>query len=356
MRRHRIVGTGLFALDVILDADSRRLGSALGGSSGNVLSILGALGWTATPVTRLGRDSMGQQLHHELKEVGADLRFVDLSPSHRTNVIYQHQLAFSDGDSGTHRFSFVCPSCGEKHRPVVDCGSDLVHKVLAGQSSTDVFYLDRPTREGYDLARSYRASGAMVVFEPSTEGDDPELFSAILKHSHIVKYAEERFQSLSLRLPDSVAFEIQTLGERGLRFRSVFSDSSWQHLAAFRVPHVQDTAGAGDWCTAGLLFSLLQQQHPGQDWRSIQNLKLASALSFGQALSSLNCLTRGARGLLQALDVPEILALADSLCDSQGGARRAVEVDRLNLLGRQLSSFHDQGALRSLPACCHPRG
>ncbi|MBP5089233.1 hypothetical protein HUS91_27475 [Pseudomonas chlororaphis] len=354
MRRHRIVGTGLFALDVILDTDSRRLGSALGGSSGNVLSILGALGWTATPVTRFGRDCMGQQLHHELKEIGADLRFVDLSASHRTNVIYQHQLASSDGDFGTHRFSFACPSCGEKHRPVVDCGSDLVHKVLAGQASTDVFYLDRPTREGYDLARSYRASGAMVVFEPSTEGDDPELFSAILKHSHIVKYAEERFQSLSLRIPDSVAVEIQTLGEKGLRFRSVCSDSSWRHLDAFRISRVQDTAGAGDWCTAGLLFSLLQR--PPQDWRSIQLLELASALSFGQALSSLNCLTRGARGLLQALDVPEILALAGGLCDGRGGARRAVEADRLNLLSRQQASFHDRDAFSSLPTCCHPRG
>ncbi|NWD71776.1 hypothetical protein HX870_29640 [Pseudomonas gingeri] len=353
MRRHRIVGTGLFALDVILDTDSRRLGSALGGSSGNVLSILGALGWMATPVTRFGRDYMGQQLHHELEEIGADLRFVDLSPSHRTNVIYQHQLTSSDGDFGTHRFSFVCPSCGEKHRPVVDCGSDLVHKALAGQASTDVFYLDRPTREGYELACSYRASGAMVVFEPSLEGDDPELFSAILEHSHIVKYAEERFQSLSLRLPDSVAVEIQTLGGKGLRFRSVCSDSSWQHLDAFSVPHVQDTAGAGDWCTAGLLFSLLQR--PPGDWRSIQLRELASALSFGQALSSLNCLTRGARGLLQVLDVPEILALAKGLCISREGTQHTVEADRLEALGRRQTSFYGRET-NSLPACCHPHG
>lgn len=354
MRRHRIVGTGLFALDVILDTDSRRLGSALGGSSGNVLSILGALGWTATPVTRFGRDRMGQQLRHELEEIGADLRFVDLSPSHRTNVIYQHQLVSSDGDFGTHRFSFVCPSCGEKHRPVVDCGSDLVHKALAGQASTDVFYLDRPTREGYELARFYHTSGALVVFEPSMEGDDPELFSAILKHSHIVKYAEERFQSLSSRMPDSVVVEIQTLGARGLRFRAGCSSYAWRHLDAFVVPHVQDTAGAGDWCTAGVLFSLLQR--PPRDWLSIQFHELASALSFGQALSSLNCLTQGARGLLQALDVPEILALANGLCIDRDGARRTVEADRLNLLDRQLASFYDRAAFSSLPACCHPRG
>lgn len=353
MRRHRIVGTGLFALDVILDTDSRRLASALGGSTGNVLSILGALGWTATPVTRLGRDRMGLQLCHELEEIGADLRFVDLSPERRTNVIYQHQLDASESERGTHRFSFVCPSCGEKHRPVVDCGSDLVHKALAEQASTDVFYLDRPTREGYELARSYYTSGALVVFEPSNEGADPQLFSDILRYSHIVKYAEERFHSLSLRTPDSVLLEIQTLGERGLRFRAGCSNRSWRHLEAFAVPHVQDTAGAGDWCTAGLLFSLLQRLP--RDMNSLQLGDLSNALSFGQALSSLNCLTQGARGLLQALEVPAILDLANSLCVERAGAGRAVEADRLDLSRRQQASLYDRGVFSSLPACCHSR-
>lgn len=116
-QQNRIVGTGLFALDVILGADSRRLGSALGGSTGNVLSILGSLGWAATPVASFGQDPAGERLCNELQAIGADLRFVDISSSQRTNVIYQHQLAPQSSSSPTHRFSFSQPLLWEEALP-----------------------------------------------------------------------------------------------------------------------------------------------------------------------------------------------------------------------------------------------
>ena len=353
-QQNRIVGTGLFALDVILGADSRRLGSALGGSTGNVLSILGSLGWAATPVASFGQDPAGERLCNELQAIGADLRFVDFSSSQRTNVIYQHQLAHQTGSSPTHRFSFSCPCCGKKHYPVVECDDRIVNKALHGQSTTDVFYLDRPTKAGYELAKSYYESGALVVFEPSTAGDDEDLFSAILQNVHIIKYADERFHSFSRPLPSSILVEIQTLGPRGLRFRSPASDSAWRQLSAFPLPEVEDTAGAGDWCTAGLVYSL--QQNRVHAWHDIEESELEHALAFGQALSSMNCLTRGARGLLGVLTPDEILSFAQQLCtgrDNQAGD--TATASQLGKLAWQKTHTIAISSTDPLEVCCQAR-
>ncbi|EJV1367401.1 hypothetical protein RXE43_005732 [Pseudomonas aeruginosa] len=332
-QQNRIVGTGLFALDVILGADSRRLGSALGGSTGNVLSILGALGWTATPVASFGQDIAGERLCNELQSIGADLRFVDRSSAQRTNVIYQHQLPTSRNGSATHRFSFACPCCGKKHHPVVEFDGSIVSKALEGQAQTDVFYLDRPTRAGYELAKSYHESGALVVFEPSGAGDDPTLFEAILRHAHIVKYADERFKAFSFDMPSSVLVEIQTLGASGLRFRSAATGRAWRQLPAFAVPHVEDTSGAGDWCTAGLVYALLQKC--SRTWHDLREFELEHALAFGQALSSLNCLTRGARGLLKILTPAEILSLAWELCADRANQQGPLGTKQFGKLTQQ---------------------
>lgn len=350
-QQNRIVGTGLFALDVILGTDSRCLSSALGGSTGNVLSILGSLGWAATPVASFGRDPAGERLCNELQAIGADLRFVDFSNSQRTNVIYQHQLAPQSESSPTHRFSFTCPCCGEKHYPVVECDDSIVSKALKGQAQTDVFYLDRPTKAGYELAKSYYESGGLVVFEPSTVGDDEGLFSAILQNVHIVKYADERFRSFSCPLPSSILVEIQTLGPRGLRFRSAATGQAWRQLSAFTLPEVEDTAGAGDWCTAGLVYALLQNR--AHAWADLQEDELEHALAFGQALSSMNCLTRGARGLLGILTPFEILSFAQKLCTGRDNQLSgAVEVSQLGKLAWQKARTIATGSADSLEVCC----
>src|SRR6185503_8932092 len=57
-RGFKILGTGLLALDVILPAGQQRSAAwcMLGGTCGNVLTILSALGWQAFPVGRLDPD------------------------------------------------------------------------------------------------------------------------------------------------------------------------------------------------------------------------------------------------------------------------------------------------------------
>lgn len=314
-----ITGTGLFALDVIVRRDGSHATSGLGGSAGNVLSILGAMGWGTTPLGLLGDDMAGRIIRRDFERVGADMRLLQRSMARCTPVIFQHQLNRRVAENGaTHRFTFACPSCGGRRRPHWD--DDLEFADIRSElPSASVFYLDRPTRLGVAAAEQYAAHGAVVVFEPSTVGDDVDLFTRAARAAHIVKYADERFGDLGAYHLRPNGIEIQTRGSQGLRFRSGITDRSWTYLPAFRLPIIHDTAGAGDWCTAGMLYELL---HSAGDVRNINREMIEYALAFGQALSTLNCMTEGARGLLTTCSPRQIVdtarAVAKARATSEG--------------------------------------
>jgi sugar/nucleoside kinase (ribokinase family) len=308
-----IVGTGLFALDVILRADGSAPTPTLGGSAGNVLCILGALGWNSTPVGVLGKDGAASTVWREFERVEADTRFLMQTEERSTPVIYQHQLSSELG--ATHRFSFSCPKCGEGRRPFWDC-DDRLEAVRSELPSANVFFLDRPTKLGVTLAEQYSEAGAIVVFEPSAVGEDVDLFCRALRSADIVKYAEDRFDALTgFELPES-AVEIQTRGSRGLRFRVRSAGEEWTDLRAYDVPYLRDTSGAGDWCTAGLVFELFCMQ--GSSRARLDNHSfLSEALAFGQVLSTLNCMTEGARGLLSTWTPDHIVRFAHELREAR---------------------------------------
>ena len=79
---NRIAGTGLFALDVIVRLDGSTAKPVLGGSAGNVLSILGAFGWTAVPIGAMGDDAAATLLSQAFDELGADLSLFKRSKHH----------------------------------------------------------------------------------------------------------------------------------------------------------------------------------------------------------------------------------------------------------------------------------
>ena len=298
-----IAGTGLFALDVIVRQDGSNASPSLGGSAGNVLSILGALGWSSAPVGVLGDDLAGHAIRRDFERVGADTRLLRRSEARCTPVIFQHQLDRQavHGDA-THRFSFACPTCGGRRRPQWDDDPEF-SDVRADLPQASVFYFDRPTRLGVEVAEQYASRGAVVVFEPSAIGGDVGLFARAACVAHIVKYADERLGDLGAYHLRADGIEIQTRGSHGLRFRSGATDRSWNYLPAYRLPFIHDTAGAGDWCTAGMLYELF-----GASVTSlcIGRNEIEHALAFGQALSTLNCMTEGARGLL-ATWPPELI-------------------------------------------------
>jgi fructokinase len=308
-RRPTVVGTGLVALDVLLHADIGTVDTALGGSAGNVLAILGHLGWKSVPVAQLGADHAAEEIWREFAKLGADTRFLWRVKENCTPVIFQLPAT---GES-THTFSFRCPACGRK-RAFIPPSLDQKSSALLGEvAAPDVFYFDRVTPWALELAERYRDQGTLVVFEPSLIGSDHVAFARALRATHVLKYADERILDLEQFDRSSLDVEVQTQGKIGLRFRSGNLSEIWHTLNAFQVPYVEDTAGAGDWCTAGFLFALIGSIFEKGGKGLVSTRRVRESLRFGQVLAALNCMEIGARGLARHFSHEEIVTLAASI-------------------------------------------
>jgi hypothetical protein len=153
------------------------------------------------------------------------------------------------------------------------------------------------------MAKALAERGTLVVFEPSGIGN-PLHFRKAWESSHIVKYSHERLRDLpELGMQRSPLFLVETLGESGLRYRKVPRNGRggrWIELQAFQVDVVRDTAGSGDWCTAGLIDAAGHEGAEG--FLRLKDDELQSALRYGQALAAWNCGFEGPRGGMYAVD------------------------------------------------------
>jgi fructokinase len=96
--------------------------------------------------------------------------------------------------------------------------------------------------------------------------------------------------------------EIETLGDEGLRYRLLQGRGSagrWKELRPYPINGFKDAAGAGDWCTAGLLHSL--GRHGAAGLTNMSPAVVEDALNLGQALAALKCRYEGPRGIMYAL-------------------------------------------------------
>jgi fructokinase len=308
------VGSGLIALDVILDKSSSPISTALGGSTGNVLALLAYLGWSSVPVCELGKDAAGAQVKAEFEQLNADLRFVLESEHKCTPIVYQLPAGVDDEK---HHFSFSCPFCGQKRGVGELSNTFLGEDVLKQVPTPNVFYFDRISTVSLVLAESYRSKGALVVFEPSSQITDPKLFQRAIFAAHILKYADNRFTEMDYDI-GNVALEIQTMGSEGLRFRLPSLLDTWEHLPVINVPFVEDTAGAGDWCTAGMLFALFQSGFESS-WQLTYS-RAHKALRFGQSLAAINCMHSGARGVARRWSARHVKHLAAALLEQSSNS------------------------------------
>src|SRR6266511_2037671 len=106
-----IVGTGLIALDVVLNDKNSVPRLFAGGTCGNVLTILAWLGWRAFPVARIGADDAGRRATADMRRWGVRLDVARLTPRAPTPIIIERLKTSSDGHP-MHQFSLNCPVCG----------------------------------------------------------------------------------------------------------------------------------------------------------------------------------------------------------------------------------------------------
>jgi sugar/nucleoside kinase (ribokinase family) len=298
-----VVGTGLIALDVVLEVGTEKEPWLwTGGTCGNVLTILSYLGWQSFPVARLNGDAASQCVEEDLARWGVRLDHAKTSPQSRTPIVV-HRIAKTAAGMPYHRFSWSCPNCGSwlpGYRAVVASAAEDVAQRLG---TAKVFFLDRVSRGALVLAKACSAKGALVFFEPSSLGE-PRLLREALALAHVLKYSHEQARSFrGVGIEAAPLLEVETLGGEGLQYRSRIAGArtdGWERLDACQATELRDAAGAGDWCTAGIIHRLAQRGSSGL--RDARRRQVEGALRFGQALAAWNCSFEGARGGMYAVD------------------------------------------------------
>jgi sugar/nucleoside kinase (ribokinase family) len=321
-----VYGTGLVALDVVFSPGSKTPQLWAGGTCGNVLTILGFLGWQAFPIARLAADSAASYVKADLSKWQVKDQFLHLEPTAETPIIVQKIKRNADGKV-SHRFSCNCPECGAwlpSYRPVLATAAEQAAEAI---SKPKIFFMDRVSRGALLLAHSCAKKGALVMFEPSGFGDK-KLFEEALQVAHIVKYSNDRIDRMEGIARKSILLEIQTLGEDGIRYKSSLENcktTGWEELKAIPVNDLMDAAGSGDWCTAGILDKLGKSGLRGLT--TINRNMLNSALAYGQALAAWNCRFEGARG---GMYVESKLKFHSSVKQILEGAQSVPEKERLS--------------------------
>jgi fructokinase len=343
--RPSIAGAGFVTLDVTLDQASRVTYRGVGGTTGNVLSILAFFGWRSVPVVRVGSDQIGREVLREFTELGVDVRYMGAESALETPLTF-HYAAHA---SSPPRYGFVCPSCGKARRFTQDLIDTGFRAALDDVSSTNVFFFDRVTPGAVEMAEAAREGGAVVFFEPSSVAPDSALFTKALRASHVVKYSEDRIAGSLSDLLDSGFVEIQTMGAKGLRFRKHSLAPDWVTLPALRVNGVADTSGAGDWCSAGFIHALEQiaQDCAPQD---LSYNKIYDSLRRAQAIAALSCRHVGARGLMRAAHPDAALSDAIRILEAHQYGLEDVEPSSDAAYLRTEASLRGMGPIRDL--CC----
>jgi fructokinase len=289
------LGTGLVALDLVYGAGKGERRYA-GGTCGNVMAILAYLGWHSYPVARLRPGAAAEWIRRDLARFGVKLDFLARRRTGSTPIIVQRIESGPDGQPH-HRFTWSCPSCGAMLPSYKAVLVDDAEAVAAVMPAPRIFFFDRVSRGALMLAEKSATAGAVVVFEPSGIGD-PKLFGEAVRVAHVLKHSRERMIQMEGVEPGAgPRIEIETLGDEGLRYRSSLSGHAhrgWQRLPAYPVRRLRDTAGSGDWCTAGILSRLATDGRVGIDVAGEEQVR--DAVRFGQALAAWNCEFEGARG------------------------------------------------------------
>jgi fructokinase len=287
------VGVGFVAADIVEGSCTEFV--TAGGSCGNIMAILAWLGWKSFPVARMGHDWGARVIRKDFEAIGVQDEFLSHERSIQTPIVIQRFVEDAKGKR-THRFSLACPECGgwlPRYRASTLPQAD---EVIESSVIPKTLYMDRVSPAALRVATWAKEMGALVLFEPSSIGDERQ-FQRAVDLCHVLKFSSDRLGHVrDLRQAQNPKVIIETRAEEGLRFRW---RGHWSDLPAFHVPQFLDGAGAGDWCSAGFIHHL--GTNGARIFDILQKPRLFAALRFGQALAAVNCGFEGARGGMMAL-------------------------------------------------------
>ena len=296
------IGSGLITLDIIInDTNNKYLTICVGGSCGNVLSILSYFKWSSYPVAYMGKDIASNFIIRDLSywKVNTNLMYFDDNIS--TPIIIEK--VYNNNDI-THKFEFKCPYCGSDLPRNRFIPKRYLPEIIKKMPSSDIFYFDRISKTIIEIAEIQKKYGALVFFEPYKITKE-RLFKKCLKIAHIVKYSGEQIKQIPYDI--KIPLEIKTLGELGLKYKintDENKEDEWIKLKAYNHNDIIDSAGAGDWCTAGIIHAIGQNGSEGL--LNASEAQIKNAIKFGQYLASINCKYLGARGMMYNIKTSDI--------------------------------------------------
>ncbi len=306
------VGTGLVALDVILNGSpSTPAKLCAGGSCGNVMSILAFLGWNSKPIARFSNNNAAKNIFEDLENFKVDTSLISLSDDGATPIII-HRILKDKLGNAKHKFEFKIPNTNTwlpSYKPVL---GSAVSTLTLKQSTTNVFYFDRISRSSIDLAKFYKNKGALIFFEPSSFIENNQ-FKECLEIADIIKYSSDRISNYSQLFPNPIVeLEIETLGKEGLKYRRKSNkNQDWKSISSFEINNVLDSAGAGDWCTAGIINELGAEGI--NSFVNLDDIAIEKALMIGQAFGGVNCRYDGARGVMYNMNCHSFIKSVEAL-------------------------------------------
>lgn len=287
-------GVGFVALDVIMkETNMKNPRLCTGGSCGNVMIILSSLGWSSFPIAYIGKDFASRVILQDMKSWGVKTEFIIDTENASTPIVIEE---IKNKTRKSHQFKFKCPYCNArlpKNRPLPQ---KLILDISNKLPNAKVFYFDRVSKSAVKLAKEQRAHGALIFFEPYRI-DKRKLFQESLEVAHVVKYSGEQINDLGPN--NNIPLEIKTLGSKGLKYRFTKNNdqnNEWKTIDSFEISPLIDAAGAGDWCTAGIIHTLGQKGF--KSFARASRIDVEKALRLGQTLAAINCVFEGARGLM----------------------------------------------------------
>lgn len=285
--------------------ESVQIATAAGGSCGNVLTILSYFGWDSYPFTRLGKGSMVDIVLDDLKRWNVNTNHLIRTNTNSVPVVIE-KIDLTKNPP-THSFSFKCPCCGNflpRFQPItLKQYSELLPNI---SKIPNIFYFDRITPSILKMVENFASNGTLIFFEPQVIKDSKEMRKAI-KLSNILKYSNQRNDEDIdikdiIKLNSIPELEIITLGQNGLKYRR--NESNWNYINSYPIINIKDTAGAGDWCTAGIINHLARNSL--KSFQNCDDKDIEYGLKYGQALSAINCSFFGARGVMYHIKLNDL--------------------------------------------------
>ena len=293
----RLLTAGYLTLDMIVrDLTTDDYWHSVGGTCGNVSIFATALDLDVSLLARTGTDHRGQRVLDHMNDSGVNTDAVEEVAALCTPGIVELIRSTS---KGTHRFTHQCPLCATRLPKIAVASKRQAQTKVKHIDRFDAFFFDRATTSTVELATAAREAGLIVMFEPPSFPRS-QLAIRAAELSDIVKISRRpasRTTNWSLSPNGSTKFIIETLGPNGARFctKLPVGWTNWTELPPFPTAYVTDTAGAGDWLTAGLLADLLIHQ----DVFDLDSLQ--ASIEYGQKLSSISIAFDGPHGALTML-------------------------------------------------------